>query len=62
MLRAWACYVSGGAKRTTSLDCVRMYEDRLSVSPTSSVVHTPNSHQKDIGVMGTTLTKPVDND
>ena len=62
MLRAWACYVSGGAKRTTSLDCVRMYEDRLSVSPTGSVIHTPNSQQNDIGVMGQTLAKPVDND
>ena len=62
MLRAWACYVSGGAKRTTSLDCVRLYEDRLSVSPTSSVIHTPNAHQNDIGVMGMTLAKPVDND
>jgi hypothetical protein len=62
MLRAWACYVSGGAKRTTSLDCVRLYEDRLSVSPTSSVIFTPNGHQKDIGVMGLTLAKPVDND
>ncbi len=62
LLRAWACYVSGGAKRTTSLDCVRLYEDRLSVSPTSSVIFTPNGHQKDIGVMGLTLAKPVDND
>ncbi|HET7769102.1 MAG TPA: hypothetical protein VFN74_10020, partial [Chloroflexota bacterium] len=62
MLRAWACYVSGGAKRTTSLDCVRMYEDQLSVSPTATVIHTPNSQQNDIGVMGLTLAKPVDND
>ncbi|HEX2184373.1 MAG TPA: hypothetical protein VHN78_02560, partial [Chloroflexota bacterium] len=29
MLRAWAAYVSGGAKRTTALDCVRLYEGRL---------------------------------
>jgi len=60
MLRAWACYVSGGAKRTTSLDCVRLYEDRLSVGTTSSVIFTPNPQQHDIGVMGLTLTKPVD--
>lgn len=57
-LRAWTKYVSGGAKRTTSLDCVRMYEQHLGVG--SSVIFTPNSQQHDIGVMGMTLTKPVE--
>ncbi|HEV2126241.1 MAG TPA: hypothetical protein VGW38_26090 [Chloroflexota bacterium] len=59
-LRAWATYVAGGAKRTTALDCVRMYEGQLGVS--SSVIFTPNSRQHDIGVMGMTLAKPVETD
>jgi hypothetical protein len=47
-------------KRTTALDCVRVYEDRLGLG--QSVIFTPNGQQHDIRVMGLTLTKPVDND
>lgn len=60
LLRAWTKYTSGGAKRTTSLDCVRMYEGKVNVG--SSLIFTPNSQQNDVGVMGLTLAKPVDND
>ena len=60
MLRAWACYVSGGAKRTTSLECVQMYERNLGGS--SSVIFTPNGHQQELGVMGMTLSKPLADD
>jgi hypothetical protein len=34
--------------------------DRLGLG--QSVIFTPNGQQHDIGVMGLTLTKPVDND
>jgi hypothetical protein len=60
MLRAWAAYVSGGAKRTTSLECVQLYERNLGAS--SSVIFTPSTHQQELGVMGMTLAKPLDND
>jgi hypothetical protein len=60
LLRAWACYVSGGAKRTTALDCVRLYEHNLGAG--ASLIFTPNGQQHDLGVMGMTLAKPVDAD
>ena len=58
LLRAWTKYVAGGTKRTTALDCVRLYERRL--DPGSSVILTPNGRQHDLGVMGLTLAKPVE--
>ena len=60
LLRAWTKYTAGGVKRTTALDCVRLYEGKLGLG--SSVIFTPNGQQHDIGVMGLTLAKPVDND
>jgi hypothetical protein len=58
MLRAWVKYVAGGAKRTTDLECVRMFEASLGLN--SSVIHTPVHLQADRGVMGLTLAKPVE--
>jgi hypothetical protein len=58
LLRAWTKYTSGGVKRTTALDCVRLYEGKLGAA--ESVIFTPNGQQHDIGVMGLTLAKPVE--
>jgi hypothetical protein len=60
LLRAWTKYTAGGVKRTTALDCVRMFEEHLNLG--QSVIFTPNGQQHDMGVMGLTLTKPVEND
>jgi hypothetical protein len=53
---------TGGVFAYRALDCVRLYEGRLGVGATSSVIFTPNARQQDIGVMGLTLAKPVDRD
>ena len=45
-------------KRTTALDCVRLYEGKLGTA--ERVIFTPNGQRHDIGVMGLTLAKPVE--
>ena len=60
LLIAWAKYIAGCIKRTTALDCARLYEERLEGSNgTSSVIASTPRQEQDRGVMGQTLAKPV---
>ena len=52
ILRAWAKYVSGGAKRTTALDCVQQYEQIMGVSSEQTAVARAASQGVELGVMG----------
>lgn len=59
ILRAWAKYVAGGAKRTTALDCVQQYEQILGINPERSAIVQPANAGIERGVMGYTSAKPV---
>jgi hypothetical protein len=52
ILRAWTKYVSGGAKRTTALDCVEQYERILGVGETRSAIASKAMRDVELGVMG----------
>jgi hypothetical protein len=59
ILRAWAKYVSGGAKRTTALDCVEQYERIMDVGSGHSAVATRVNMGVERGVMGQVSAKEV---
>ena len=52
ILRAWTKYVSGGAKRTTALDCVQQYEQIMGVGSEQTAVARAASQGVELGVMG----------
>jgi hypothetical protein len=52
ILRAWAKYVSGGAKRTTALDCVEQYERIMGVPQQHTAVAGRANMGVERGVMG----------
>lgn len=47
LLRAWTKYTTGGVKRTTALDCVRLYKSKLGTG--ESVIFRPIGQEHDIG-------------
>jgi hypothetical protein len=59
LLRAWAKYISGGAKRTTALDCVEQYERIMDVGSGHSAVSARANMGVERGVMGQVNAKEV---
>ena len=60
ILIAWAKYIAGCIKRTTALDCTRLFEERLGKHNGSTVIAASPLQERDQGVMGMTLAKPAD--
>ena len=60
ILIAWAKYIAGCIKRTTALDCTRLFEERLGKNNGSTVIAASPLQERDQGVMGMTLAKPAD--
>ena len=59
ILIAWAKYIAGCIKRTTALDCTRLFEERLGKNNGSTVIAASPRQERDQGVMGMTLAKPA---